>query len=127
MKKYLLLVYLLFVVAVSFMPFGGTGASLNNVMVLSLRLDYLLHMLVFIPLVPLWRMTFPNHNWGVIIPLAILLSAAAEVSHFFIPYRAYNINDLISNVAGVILGIIPAIIIDRNIIKIKWPFFLIGK
>ncbi len=110
--RIIVFIYLLIVTVITVIPLGGTSASLNNITVLSFRLDYLLHALVFIPMVPVWRLAFPNHPWYIIIPIAILLAILAEGTHYYLPYRAYNVNDLMGNVAGAILGIIPAVVID---------------
>ncbi len=104
-SKYLLPAYIALVVAVSVMPFGGTSASLNSVTVLSFRLDYLLHALVFIPLAPVWRTARPQHPWLLIIAGSIMLAVAAETSHYILPYRSYNVNDLLGNVIGALIGI----------------------
>jgi len=36
--------------------------------------------------------------------LGLVFATIAEFIHFFLPYRSFNINDLIGNVAGIILG-----------------------
>ncbi len=84
---------------------------MNEHHILSIRLDYLLHASVFLPLVPLWRLARPEHPWSLIILTGLLLAAAAEGSHYILPYRAYNINDLLGNIAGVLLGVLVALAI----------------
>jgi len=36
--------------------------------------------------------------------LGLVFAAGAEFIHYFLPYRSFNINDLIGNVSGIILG-----------------------
>ncbi len=111
-SKYLLLSYVGLVVAMSVMPFGATSASLNSVSVLSFRLDYLLHALVFIPLAPVWRKALPHHPWWLIIIGSIFLAVAAEASHYLLPYRSYNFNDLLGNTIGALIGIVVVFSMD---------------
>lgn len=102
--KILLVVYLVALLVLAVAPFGGLSTSLTKVTVLTLRLDYLLHALAFMPLVPLWTLVWKDHPWWLIIILSLLIAAAVEGSHYYIPYRAYNVNDLVGNVAGALLG-----------------------
>ncbi len=101
--KYL---YFILVILVALAPIGGTSESLNNIHMLSFRLDYLLHALVFIPLYPLWRWGWPHHNAWMVLFAGLLLAIVIEAVQIYIPYRAYNINDLLANAAGVLLGVI---------------------
>lgn len=103
--KLIIGIYIVAVAALTFIPLGGMSTSLSGTTVLSLRLDYLLHALVFIPLVPLWKLARPRHSLWLIIPASLLAAALAEVSHYWIPYRGYNINDLLGNMLGVALSI----------------------
>ena len=115
--KYLFTAYLAAVIIVSLIPLGGTSVAMNEHHVLSIRLDYLLHASVFLPLVPLWRLARPEHPWSLIILAGLLLAAVTEGSQYFIPYRAYNINDLLGNIAGVLLGVLVALAIQLFIRK----------
>ncbi len=106
--RYLFFAYLVVVIGISVIPIGNSG-SLDSVTVLDLlRLDYLLHALAFIPLVPLWRLCFPGHSWWLVITGGIILASCCEWIQFWLPYRSYNINDLAGNIAGVLLGFIVA-------------------
>jgi len=108
----LFVIYFVALVVVTVIPLGGVSTSLSGTEVLSLRMDYLLHALVFLPLVTLWKLSKPAHPLWVIIVAGIGLAALAEISHIWIPYRAYNINDLIGNALGALLG---------------WPLYLLAR
>ncbi len=103
--KIIVFLYLVTVAVITVIPLGGISTSLSGTDVFSLRLDYLLHALVFIPLLPLWKLTWPHHSLWMVIPAALLIAAAAELSQLWNPHRAYNINDLLGNVLGVVLSI----------------------
>ncbi len=95
---------------VTVIPLGGLSTSLSGTKVLSLRMDYLLHALVFLPLVPLWKLAKSGHPLVAVVMAGIGIAALAEISHLWIPYRGYNINDLLGNVLGAVLG---------------WPLYLL--
>ena len=99
-------IYIILVFTVSVIPIGGIGTSISNNDILSLRIDYLLHALVFLPFVALWKCSFPDHSLWLIIPLGLVFAAVMEIIQYWIPYRSYNINDLIGNVLGIVIGIL---------------------
>jgi VanZ family protein len=83
---------------------------LNNAFILEIRLDYLVHCFIFIPwMILIWLL----YNQNVKMPFlkilgwflaGISLSVVSEGLQYFIPYRAFNINDLLANIAGVFIG-----------------------
>lgn len=102
--------YLIVLILLSVLPINSTGSSINHVFVVSIRLDYLLHCLVYIPLVffawidkemNILRLPFKTVGWGIII---FAFAIVTEWIQFFLPYRAFNINDLIANTLGVLIG-----------------------
>ncbi len=102
--KLFLFFYLLVILVMTVVPYGEMNRSLNSILVLSLRADYLIHSLIFLPLVPLWILTFPKHRFFWVFMLGLGFAALAEYTHHFLPYRAFNINDLIFNMIGVFVG-----------------------
>jgi len=97
-------VYLMTLVVVTLIPLGGMSTSMSDTDIAGLRLDYLVHALVFIPFVPLWKLVRSRTSLWLILVAGILVAAAAEGSHYILPYRGYNILDLLANVSGVIIG-----------------------
>ena len=61
MMKYrvLLFLYLVFLAVMMMVPLGTI--VLSDTFVFRLRLDYLVHAVVFVPVVVLWRLGFPGH------------------------------------------------------------------
>lgn len=105
LSRSLLYFYLFSVAVLVTVPTGGADVALDEIHVGgTLRLDYLLHALIFIPLVPLWRAGRPDHPWWLIIGAGMLFAVCSELLHMVLPYRGYNINDLFANVAGVMAG-----------------------
>jgi len=96
------------------MPIGsGTGVALNELEIGSVRADYLLHTVVFLPwMILVWlylnaknisgRQRF-NHaiRWFY---AGLFLAVFSEGIQYWLPYRAFNPLDLIFNVSGVVVG-----------------------
>jgi glycopeptide antibiotics resistance protein len=89
-------------VAVCIAPFNC--ADISKVTVLQFRLDYLVHVVMFAPLVVLWRMVFPRHPWWVALGTGLGLAAGLEGIQYVLSYRSWNVNDMIGNMIGILLG-----------------------
>jgi VanZ family protein len=93
-------VYVLFLFLMAIVPLGTEG--LNNISILDLRADYILHAALYLPWV------FLSVKAGKALPLWIfwgmLFAAGTEGLQYLHPYRAFNINDLVANVVGVVVG-----------------------
>ena len=80
---------------------------MNDIFVVHLRLDYLLHGLLFLPITFfLSRWPLSGYRFPVILLAALLFALFCEAVQYPLPYRAFNINDLIANLAGVVAGTI---------------------
>lgn len=102
--RIVLLAYLLAVVLMYILPVNTKG-ELNTQHVAGLRLDYLLHVLLFLPLPVL--LINPRAKWGNVVLLfaaAVCLAAVTEYIHALIPYRSFNPNDMLANVCGAVIG-----------------------
>ena len=108
--KILFYSYSTLLVLLAVLPINGEGSAINHTFVVSVRLDYLVHFAVFIPWIFLAQMTndlsFKNYPMKTLkwFFYGILFATANEAIQYFIPWRAYNINDLVSNFIGVLLG-----------------------
>jgi VanZ family protein len=86
--------------------------SLNNNHVLHIRLDHLVHAIIFIPwVVVIWLVTRFNFRTAPLkatacLALCLLFAAAMEFVQYFLPYRTFTIYDLLANGTGVLLGFI---------------------
>lgn len=102
--------YTILLVLVAVLPLNSGDDALNNMYVVSIRMDYILHFVIFLPWVYLLRMvsnkTFKTapYKTVMLILLGLLFSASTELVQYFLTYRAFNINDLIANGLGVVLG-----------------------
>ena len=87
------------------MPINNTQ-ELNNIHVLTFRGDYFLHAMLFIP----WAFIRPVNKIKVFpwVVLGLVFATCSEGLQYFLPYRAYNVNDLVANMTGVLLGFVLA-------------------
>jgi glycopeptide antibiotics resistance protein len=111
------LLYLLFLILMTILPLNGSSsAHLNDILVVNIRLDYLIHSILFIPWIFLYLISFrPAGIWEKLLMIAagLLMAFSTEGVQYFLSYRSYNINDLLSNFLGVILGAIALFFIPQ--------------
>ncbi len=106
--------YVVLMLATILMPFDIAGAPVNQIKLLSVRLDYILHALAVMPLLPLWHLAQPTYPLLIKLLAGIIFAAGVEIIQIVIPYRTYNIYDLISNLAGVGAGFIFCLLMPRK-------------
>jgi glycopeptide antibiotics resistance protein len=103
MRQYLLPLYVFSVLLLVLLPVNDADSFINHSYVINLRADYVFHLLMFLP----WMFFLMvknytgNFSW---MALGVIFAAAAEFLQYFVPYRAFNINDLIANIAGILAG-----------------------
>jgi VanZ family protein len=104
--KYITYIYLAILLLGSLLPINGEGSALNNNYTLNIRWDYLLHGLVYLPLSVLVFAAIRNTRRISLIILVIALTIATglETMQMLVPYRSFNINDLVANGVGVMTG-----------------------
>ena len=90
----------------STLPLNGTNSVLNNSYTLNIRWDYLIHALLYIPMIPL--LSYYKVKMGTIniILIALILAISLEAIQYIIPWRTFNVNDLVSNILGVGIGFV---------------------
>ena len=127
-------IYLLTITAGALLPINGTNSALNNNYILSIRWDYILHALVYIPLFPLLvlgaisseakaQASISNKEVSGAGQLkgirafghALFLAFILEAVQYLIPWRTFNVNDLGSNVLGVVFGLVIWLFIGKII------------
>jgi VanZ family protein len=105
--NWLIISYVLIVLAVSFAMIN-TKSTLNQTWVLHIRLDHLLHVILFIPWMVLvcWRWREKKDTWFFLLALwaGLLLAAFSEGVQYLLPYRSFNVFDLLSNFVGLVIG-----------------------
>ena len=104
--------YTVILILISVLPINSSGSAINHTFIVSIRLDYLLHCAIFIPWVFLLQKntqlnlrSFPVKTLGWLV-VGVLFACAMEAVQYVLPYRAFNINDLLANGLGVVLGFV---------------------
>ncbi len=107
-------VYLACLLLLMWAPVGVIGVPLNN-FVFGIRLDHLLHASVYIPCSFFIMDFFRNRQHPMLGPwlVAILIAITTETVQYFLPYRGFDINDMVSNFLGVTLGWVLIIIFKK--------------
>ena len=95
-------VYFVLLAVLMWAPLGGLGLPLDNY-VLGLRLDHLLHASVFL-FCPLFMMDWMRRRKGLLLLAAVLVGLFTEFVQYLLPYRGFDINDLIANCGGNLIG-----------------------
>jgi len=102
--------YSLLLVLLSVLPVNSSNNVINHTTVLKIRLDYFVHFAIYIPwIILLQQLTKKNFRSNtletcLLILAGLFFSFANEGIQYFLPYRAFNINDLMGNALGIILG-----------------------
>jgi len=97
------LAYIVLILLMVFLPLNTSG-ELNNMNIITFRGDYFFHSLMFIPWAFFYNIfRYPSVWWLLI---GLVFASLCEMVQYPLPYRSWNINDLLSNVLGIVLGFI---------------------
>lgn len=111
--------YLLIIFLGSALPINSALSPLNNNYTLSIRWDYLLHVLVYLPLAWLigrWMVRrYGSENWVILILITLVIPPLFELLQLLLPYRAFNINDLVANGVGAMVGLLLVLILRKRL------------
>lgn len=102
----LFLIYLLGILVAYLLP-TNTKKSVDQWYFFEIRGDYLIHAALFTPLCTLLYINFCPRNQSNLILwmlIGIAMAMAAEGIHYLIPYRSFNILDLLANATGALIG-----------------------
>lgn len=104
-RSWLRWVYFVLLLLLMWAPVGKLGIPMNN-FVLGIRADHLYHASVYLP-ITFFLMDFSlfQHRKGWLLWLAgIIVGLTTESVQYLLPYRGFDINDLLANSMGVTLG-----------------------
>lgn len=108
-RKWLRWLYFVLLVVLMWAPVGVLGIPLNN-FVFGIRMDHLLHASLFVP-ISFFLMDFRFLERGGrikankrVLLFGISVALVMETVQLLLPYRGFDINDLVANILGVALG-----------------------
>lgn len=84
-------------------PLNGLGIPLDN-FILGLRADHLLHASVFMPMALVLMDLAPRRRWWLLWLASCAIGIITEGGQYLLPYRGFDINDMVANFIGVTLG-----------------------
>jgi hypothetical protein len=120
-KKWAVLYFVLLAVLM-WAPLNGLAPILSN-FIFGLRFDHFLHGIVFI-LCPFFLADWFDKRWLWVLIVALSVGLFTEFVQYLLPYRGFDVNDLIANCVGNTLGwlaILPFMIRHRKIVKTQVP------
>ncbi len=87
------------------LPINSPSAKINRIYFLNIRLDHLIHLLLFFPW--MWLIGFVRKPSGAAkwVMIGLVFAVISELIQILQPYRSFNLNDLIANCLGIILGL----------------------
>jgi glycopeptide antibiotics resistance protein len=103
-----MILYSAVLLLISVLRINASGA-LNTTTVIGFRADYLLHILLFVPFMPLarcgWSRVQRRTAWfWPACGAGLAMAAFLECLQWFLPYRTFNPLDLAANGGGIIVG-----------------------
>lgn len=102
-KHLMSVAFLLFIILLMTVPIGN--GNINNTFVVGLRADYIIHCILFLPWLWIGQMMFAQKLkhllWSII---GIITVVALESIQILLPYRGFNINDIIAGIIGILLS-----------------------
>jgi VanZ family protein len=107
LTKWLFYGYTVLVVVLSVIPFSGiVQEPMNETHVVTIRLDYLVHSAVFFVwgLIGWWYCKKTAKRLSLLFEVGVVMAVGTEYAQRWIPWRGYNVNDVIGNVSGVLLA-----------------------
>jgi VanZ family protein len=105
----------------SLLKIGGNLSKVHiNLGAFEFRLDHLLHLAVYFILTMYYTtgqyfglVLFKTHTMLKFFFLLILLGTITEFVQIWVPYRAFSLADWASNMAGILVGYLAGIVINR--------------
>lgn len=95
-------VYFLLLAILMWAPLNGLGVPLNN-FIFGLRVDHFLHASVYLPCSFFLIDVMHRKKWRIWVG-AILVGIITESVQYLLPFRGFDINDLLANFVGATLG-----------------------
>lgn len=96
--------YLVILFSLMWLPLNGLGVRMDN-FVLGIRIDHLIHASVYLPCI-LMLMPLCRFRWRRAWMVGLAIALTTESVQWLLPYRGFDINDLIANIIGVSLGLL---------------------
>ena len=104
-RKVYAVVYFILLALLMWAPVGGLGIPLDN-FVFGIRMDHLLHASVYLLCPAMLVDILRCRRWRILLT-AMAIGLLTESVQYLLPYRGFDINDLVANAFGAFLGWLP--------------------
>ena len=107
--KYIFFIYIVFLFVLHTVPLGPHIAP-DEYVHITMRPDQILHFILFMPyciFLRIWlKIDIYSNPWlsVVMILIGLFLAFSLEALHIILPYRSFEIGDLLANLLGTIIG-----------------------
>ena len=101
-RKRWALLYFVLLAVLMWAPLNGLGLPLDN-FIFGLRLDHLLHALIYVPCAFFLMDWLKRRKW-LVLAAAIGIGLFTEFVQYLLPYRGFDVNDLVGNCIGILVG-----------------------
>lgn len=113
MRRWQSPLYFFILAVLMWAPLNGLEVPLDN-FILGIRLDHLLHATLYIPCAFFLMDYFAHRRPLIWWFLALLVALVTETVQYMLPYRGFDINDLVANFFGVAVGWLPLFVYKRK-------------
>lgn len=106
------LAYLILIAIANFLPLNSTSISFGEPVFKNYKSEHLLHAIAYFPVgffifILLYDVFSRNSSRLIVAALySLLFGLLTECAQYFLPYRAFSLNDLTANLIGVLLGFV---------------------
>lgn len=99
---FLFILYILAVFLFNVLPLGFVE-KIQEPLWGEFRLDYLSHALIFLPWI-FFHLCFPTQKKRLWFVVGLVIALLIEGIQYYLPYRGFNMYDIIFNVVGLLMG-----------------------
>jgi len=105
-RKIVLTAYVVGMLLLVSLPLNDAGSSfLTDTYVVKIRLDYLAHVILFLPFLFMVKQAY-SKRFYLIFLAGLVFAGLCEGMQYLLPYRSFNVNDLMANMIGIVIGVI---------------------
>lgn len=118
-SKKLIIWYFLAILLLNLLPLNGNDSKINHIYIIEIRLDYLVHVILYLPMGFLVRAYLLHQNLNKLKFLLLcalgsfIIASGMEILQFYTTWRSFNINDLLANNLGVLFGYLLLTLLKR--------------
>ena len=94
--------YFVLLAVLMWAPLNGVGIPMDN-FVFGIRMDHLLHASVYLAC-PFFLLDVTAKRRWLILAVALLVGVCTETVQYILPWRGFDVNDLVANFLGSLLG-----------------------